>query len=76
MPAEGSVAKSIQVTVNGESRLLEAPLPLTSLLKELKIELAHVAIALNEEILTQSEKADKTINHGDRIEIIRAVAGG
>ena len=79
MPAEGSVPSSeaqIQITVNGETRFLENPLPLPLLLKNLQIELAYVAIALNEEILSQVEREQKIVNHGDRIEIIRAVAGG
>ncbi|MBI5299941.1 MAG: sulfur carrier protein ThiS [Deltaproteobacteria bacterium] len=70
------MAESIQITVNGESRFLECPLPLTTLLRELKIELSYVAIAINEEILPHSEKAQKIVQAGDRIEIIRAVSGG
>lgn len=68
--------ESIQITVNGEARSLKAPLPLSTLLEDLKIEPAHVAVAVNEEILSRQEKEQKKINHGDRIEIIRAVAGG
>lgn len=66
----------IQILINGQNHEVEAPTSLNRLLKDLKIDLKYTAIALNEEVIPRSQTMEKNIQNGDRIEIIRAVAGG
>lgn len=66
----------IQVIINGQNHLLEDPISLETLLQNLKIDPRYIAIALNEEIVAHSQNREKYVKNGDRIEIIRAVAGG
>ena len=76
MPAEESVQNEIQITINGQSRQFSSKTTLKTLLESFQISGSHFAVALNNEVIPHSLMAEKQIEAGDRIEIIRAVAGG
>lgn len=70
----------IQITINGEAcnfeSVLGAGLPLSALLKMLQLENAAVAVAVNDAILPPSLREGAVLRGGERVEIVRAVAGG
>ncbi len=66
----------IQIIINGQNQVVDARTALSALLQDLKIDSRYIAISLNEEVIPRSQINDKMIQNGDRIEIIRAVAGG
>ena len=66
----------IQILLNGQIQLLKESVSLAQLLQQLKVELPYVAVAINEEILPRSQMTERRIQNGDRIEIVRPVAGG
>jgi len=73
---EGSVTEQIRIFINGQNHEIDAPTSLNALLRKLKIDLKYIAIALNEEVIPRPQTSEKMIQNGDRIEIIKAVAGG
>lgn len=68
----------MKVEINGEKRELPAAAEATlaEVLAALEIEARGVAIACNDRVVRRSEYARHRIAEGDRIEIVRAVAGG
>jgi sulfur carrier protein len=62
--------------VNGTDRSLPSPGTVIALLEELELGLGTVVIELNGVALTRPEAAMATLADGDRVEIVRAVAGG
>ncbi len=65
------------ITINGIAHELPAP-TIVSALTTLAIgaDTAHVAVALNDVVVRRSQWDRCTLKHGDRVEIITAVAGG
>ena len=66
----------MKATINGELREFERELTFTELLDHLGVGQAGVAIARNDQVLRRGALGEERICEGDRIEIIRAVAGG
>ena len=66
----------ISVTINGESRRLEAPLNCAELIERLELTGKRVALERNGEIVPRSRHAEQRIADGDRLEIVVAVGGG
>jgi len=64
--------------VNGERRLLPQEISLLDLLRELKIdpEAPAVAIAVNDRLVRRADWPVHRIVAGDRIEVVRPMAGG
>ena len=63
--------------VNGERRELSlADATLAEVLAALGIEARGVAVACNDRVVRRGEFAQQRVAEGDRIEIVRAVAGG
>ena len=65
----------IEIQLNGDPRAVRRSLPLTSLLDELGLK-AGVLIEYNDRPLLPKEWPEVKLAAGDRIEIIRIVAGG
>ena len=65
----------MRVTVNGESREIEAG-SVAALLSELDYEGTHFAIALNYDVVPKSRWAETPLSAGDEIEIITPRQGG
>jgi len=66
----------IEVTINGEKRVLENPIKLMEYLESLSVNIDHVAVAYNGEVLHKEKYVSVIFKHLDRIEIVRAVGGG
>jgi sulfur carrier protein len=66
----------VRTTVNGEVRELAAGSTLASLLVELGVAVNGIAVAKNECVVRRADYASHVLVDGDRIEIIKAVAGG
>jgi len=62
--------------VNGEAREFSGEMTLAQLLANLGIGEQGVAVACNEVVVRRGSLAEQCIVDGDRIEIVRAVAGG
>lgn len=68
--------KTIRFTANGTSYERPAPLTLAQFLEELSLKPGLVVVEANGVALRPSETADKALNDGDQLEIVRIVAGG
>lgn len=64
------------IQINGESTQVPTGLTLAGLLERLHLLPDGIAVAKNEAVVPRSTFATEPIAGGDRIEIIRAVAGG
>lgn len=67
---------AVEITLNGESYPLEAPLSVVDLLARLAIDPRRVAIEHNLAIVRRHAFADTVVRDGDRIEIVNFVGGG
>lgn len=61
--------------VNGEPLCFDGA-TLGELLVQLKAPPDGVAVALNGEVVPRSERVQRALRDGDRVEVIRAVGGG
>jgi sulfur carrier protein len=66
----------MRVTVNGGPRELPDGLGLVELIEQLGLRPGSVVVERNGEALVRSELDGVTLADGDRLELIRAVAGG
>ncbi len=62
--------------INGETRDMPAGLNLAGLLEALAVRRDGTAVALNDEVVPRTRHDTTTLQDGDRLEIIVAVAGG
>ena len=65
----------MNIDVNGAGRTTDSP-TIDALLRELQLLPAQVAVEHNKTVLFRHEYSQTPIQEGDRIEIIRVVAGG
>ena len=66
----------MKATINGEPREFESAITFAELLEHLGVAQSGIAVARNDQVLRRGAFAQERICEGDRIEIIRAVAGG
>ena len=66
----------MQVIINGEARQLVDGITVSQLLEELQIPATRVAVELNLEIVPKAGYAERTLQDGDKIEIVHFVGGG
>jgi len=66
----------MRVTVNGESRELDAAPSVAELLRELRVVAGRVAVEINEEVVPRDAYGERRVAAGDRIEIVQFVGGG
>jgi len=64
------------IQVNGEQRAVAIGLTVAGLLQELDIRSDRVAVELNLTILDRNEFDGRSLQEGDRIEIISFIGGG
>src|ERR1700689_5430144 len=67
---------ALNVTINGESRRLDAALNLRELLAWLGQDPAKVAVERNLAIVPRSEYGATLVGEGDRLEIVHFIGGG
>jgi sulfur carrier protein len=68
--------KSINLVINGESRLFQSPMNVSGLVETLGYAGKRVAIERNGEIVPRSQHAEVQLADGDKLEIVVAVGGG
>ena len=66
----------MKAVINGEERDLREGITIGGLLDLLDAPRNGIAVARNDSVVARAEHDRSTICEGDRIEIIRAVAGG
>ena len=64
------------VTANGKETQATTPCTVEDFLQQLELPPRSVVVELNGEALTPSSFAGKQLQSGDRLEIVRIVAGG
>ena len=66
----------MQITVNGSTRVYEAPLAVAELLLQMVLAGKKVAVERNGEIVPRGAHGSTLLAAGDRLEIVAAVGGG
>ena len=62
--------------VNGKIEYLKTSIPIADFLKEKNLELKQVVIEYNGKALTRDEAKKILLKTGDKLEILRIIAGG
>ena len=66
----------MHIQVNGESRQVHEESKVTDLLRDLQLNVERVAVEINLEILDRRDFDARTLEEGDRIEIMSFIGGG
>jgi sulfur carrier protein len=66
----------LRIHVNGEVRDVAERLSLTELIEHLQLAGERLAIELNQNVIRRTEWPARTLEDGDRIEIVHFVGGG
>lgn len=66
----------MKITVNGESRELPEGASLNRLLEELGLDRRYLVVEYNGEPLARDRVSEVVLAPGDRLELVRPVAGG
>ena len=66
----------MQLTINGEKRVIKESKNLADLIKELDIKAPNFAMALNQQVVPRSKYDSTGIKENDKVEIVQAVGGG
>ncbi|MGH8163880.1 MAG: sulfur carrier protein ThiS [Rhodanobacteraceae bacterium] len=69
-------SEKIVALVNGESRTVRSGTTLAVLLDTMDAPASGIAVAKNDRVVRRIAFASEVVEDGDRIEIIKAVAGG
>ncbi|MCB9781156.1 MAG: sulfur carrier protein ThiS [Alphaproteobacteria bacterium] len=67
---------AIALTINGEPRTVPAGCTVAALLAELGMDREGVAVAVDMRVVPRSQHAARTLQDGDKVEVIIAVGGG
>lgn len=67
---------AIRIMVNGEARAWRRGATIADLLRDLEIKTERVAVELNLEILDQASFPLRSLEEGDRVEILSFIGGG
>ena len=77
MPGQAECgAEMINLTVNGKPRDVDGELDLISFLLSYDVNLEHVAVGYNGEVLEKDDYSQVFLKAGDVLEIVRPVGGG
>ncbi len=66
----------MEITVNGNTKVCAAPLPVSELLRQMALAGKKVAVERNGEIVPRGAHGSTLLADGDRLEIVAAVGGG
>src|SRR6201995_3311688 len=66
----------MEITLNGETRRIEAPVNVRGLLEQLGLDPAKIAVERNLEIVPRSTYDQMALRDGDRLEIVHFIGGG
>jgi thiamine biosynthesis protein ThiS len=70
------MAEALHIQVNGQPRDCRTGSTVGDLLRELEITTERVAVELNLEILDRKDFDFRSLNQGDRVEILSFIGGG
>lgn len=65
----------MQITVNGEARILPDEATVEDLTRHLHVE-GRIALEINHEVVPRSRWTGHALREGDTVEIVRAIGGG
>ncbi len=71
-----TVQQRLSIFVNGQARQVGRSMTLGELVESFQLDPKRLLTELNGETLLRDEWPSRTLQHGDRIEFIRVVAGG
>ncbi len=71
-----SSRETIEITLNGEERILPAGLTVRGLLQHLDLHERLVVVERNRQIIRRDDYADVEVAAGDTIELVHFVGGG
>ena len=66
----------IALIVNGKERELDGPTNLQDYVESLGVNVNHIAVAHNGNVLRRDELPSVTLQQGEQLEIVSAVGGG
>ena len=66
----------MRIMVNGEERDIEAGLTVAQLVASCDLKPEHVAVEVNEDLVTRKKHDSTTLKEGDAVEIVTMVGGG
>lgn len=66
----------MQVVVNGQPTTLPDHTTIAALVREQWANAAHLAVAVNGQVVPRSQHAETLLHAGDQIEVVQAVGGG
>jgi sulfur carrier protein len=66
----------MKISVNGESRDVDAGTTVAALVQSLGVSAPYVAVELNLEVVPRSQHGETTLREGDRLEVVTLVGGG
>ncbi len=70
------VQQRLSIFVNGHARQVSATMTLGELAASCGLDARRLLVELNRQTLSRDEWPERTLQHGDRVEFIRVVAGG
>lgn len=70
------MSQTIEITVNGEPRTVDAGLTVVRLLDELEMPRERIAVERNRRVVRRAEWTETTLAEGDTLEIVHFVGGG
>jgi len=70
------LSKKITVFANGKARQVVTGKTVAEMIREMRLVPASVLVERNGEALLRQEWEDEKVEHGDRLEFVKVVAGG
>lgn len=71
-----ALQQRVTIFVNGQARQIGAATAVGKLAIQCGLDPKRLLVELNQETLSRDEWPNRTLQHGDRVEFIRVVAGG
>ena len=70
------MAEMVTIFANGKARQVRSSQSVAEMVRDMKLVPSSVLVERNGEALLRHEWAERKVEHGDRLEIVRVVAGG
>ena len=69
-------SQELQLTINGESRTVPAPMTVAGLIERLELDPRQVAVERNRKLVRKAEFAVTELADGDELEVVTFFGGG
>lgn len=66
----------MEISYNGQSRIVADAISVAELLAELGLNVRHVAVEVNQELVPRARHQARVLAPGDRVEVVTLVGGG